>query len=193
MSTEQTLQFGKKPVRIVIADGDVWFAAKDLYLTQRRHTDKRHLSCFDRQHLRIHTFATENGLERLALVSSLGALTIATLLPTPADRMVDGWVRKQVELLGFFRPGLSLCADGTMPVRPKAAWASYSTWQDLKAANPNARRNPQVESLPELDDDDIPPPAQTDAQIMAVLSEALLASEDGILKPTPAKPRRKKR
>ncbi|MBB3692450.1 hypothetical protein [Sphingomonas sp. BK580] len=173
--TEQTLHFGKKPIRIVIMDGEVWWAAKDLYASQKALTDKRHLSCFDRQHLRLHTFNANATSERLTIVSTLGALTIATLFRTPGDRMVDGWVRKQVEQLGFVRPPLALCADGTLPVRPKASWMAYEAWDDLARAHPGLKRNPEAFDLPELDDDDdgkppVPTPEQVEADRQAMLN-----------------------
>lgn len=184
MTPEQTLQFGKKPIRVVIMDGEVWWAAKDLYASQKALTNKRHLSCFDRQHLRLHTFHADGVSERLTIVSTLGALTLATLFRSPADRMVDGWVRKQVDQLGFGRPALMLCADGTLPVRPKASWMAYETWDDLARANPGRKRNQEAVDVPELDDDDdakpfVPTPERIEADRQAMLDdeEAVLAAK----------------
>ncbi|WP_022685608.1 hypothetical protein [Sphingomonas phyllosphaerae] len=176
MTTEQTLLFGKKPIRVVIIDGEVWWVAKDLYASQRALTNKRHLSCFDRQHLRLHIFRTDGISERLTIVSTLGALTIATLLRRPANQMVDGWVRKQVDRLGFGRPALTMCADGTLPVRPKASWMAYEAWDDLARANPGRKRNPETVGLPELDDDDhakpfVPTPERIEADRKAMIAD----------------------
>lgn len=176
MTTEQTLLFGKKPIRVVIIDGEVWWAAKDLYASQRALTNKRHLSCFNRQHIRLHIFRTDGISERLTIVSTLGALTIATLLRKPANQMVDGWVRKQVDRLGFGRPALTMCADGTLPVRPKASWMAYEAWDDLARANPGRKRNPEAVGLPELDDDDdakpfVPTPERIEADRKAMIAD----------------------
>lgn len=189
MTTEQTLQFGKKPIRVVIMDGEVWFVAKDLYASQKALTNKRHLSCFDRQHLRLHTFHADGASERLTIVSTLGALTVATLFRTPTDRMVDGWVRKQVDQLGFGRPALSLCADGTLPVRPKASWMAYEAWDDLARANPGRQRNPEAVDLTELDDDDDPKPFVPTPERIEADRQAMLDDEEAALAAKPFRSR----
>ena len=170
MKTEVTLPIGKKSIRAVIADGGVWFAALDLYDSQNRITDKKHLACFDRHHLRLHTFSTDGGPKRLTLVSTLGAITVAKGFPRPTDRIIDAWVRKHVQLLGFDRPAMMLAADGGLPAMPKdSIWNDRSDWDALKAANPTAKRHPPQADVPELDDDDVPapPPKPTQEQIDA--------------------------
>lgn len=187
--TEQTLLFGKKPIRIVVMDGEIWWAAKDLYASQKALTNKRHLSCFDRRHLRLHTFHADGVSERLTIVSTLGALTVATLFRTPADRMVDGWVRKQVEQLGFKRPAFAICADGTLPVRPKASWMAYEAWDDLARANPGRKRYPEAVDILELnDDDDVKPFVPTPERIEAD-RQAMLDNEEAILAAKPIRTR----
>lgn len=193
MSGEQTLMFAKNPVRVV-SDGDqVWFAAVDLYETCNRHTDKRHLACFDRAHLRLHTLHTDTGRRRLTLVSTLGALTVASGLPAPADRMMDAWVRKQVAALGYDRPPMTLGADGALPARPKTTWLAFDDWEALAAKYPDARRNPPAPDVAELDDDDITVPFRPSPERIAADREAMLAAEFEVVEVPRRKPKRKKR
>ncbi|MEI5688473.1 hypothetical protein [Sphingomonas kyungheensis] len=197
MINEVTLPIGKKNIRAVIADGDVWFTALDLYDSQNRFTDKKHLACFDRRHLRLHTFPTDKGPKRLTLVSTLGAITVAKGFPRPTDRIMDAWVRKQVQLLGFDRPAMLLVADGGLPTMPKdSIWNDRWDWDALKAANPTARRNPPQADVPELDDDDVPaPPVKpTQAEIDADWEAMMDAEREIVTLPTKAKkPRHKPR
>ncbi len=191
MTTEQTLPFGKKSIRAVVSDDDVWFAAADLYATQRTHTDKQALSRFDAVHLRLHTFETPTDSKRLTLVSTLGALTIAKRFSRPSDRIVDLWLRKKVTELGFPRPPLTLCADGTMPVCPRASdYEGREAWDALWDANRGLTRRPAVEGLKELNDDDETRPP-TPEEIMANLNAALFGMEDAMLAVTPKTPRKR--
>lgn len=190
--TEQTLQFGKKPVRVVIIDDQAWFVAADLYATQQTHTKKRTLSCFDRDHLRLHTFETAEGPKRLTLVSALGAITIASYFARPNNRMVDAWVRKNVVALGFERPPLALCADGTMPVRPRAAdFHGCEAWDDLKLRSSGIQRNLPVDGLPELDDDDTSRPP-TKEEIEAHLATILIPDDVELVEVVPVKARKRR-
>lgn len=197
MTTELKLPLGKTYLRVVIIDGAVWFAAKDLYSSQRSETNKKHLACFDRKHLQLHTFVEDGIPLRLTLISTLGALTAARGFRPPADRIMDAWVRKQVQLLGFERPPLTIAADGGLPVKPKASLLdARDEWDRLRAANPEARRNAPVEALPELDDDDIPPPPIVPSQerIDADLEAMIDAQYEIVALPRrSAKPKRKKR
>jgi hypothetical protein len=192
MTTEQTLQFGKKPIRIVIIDGNVWFTAADLYATQRTHTNKKALSCFGREHLRLHTFETTSGPKRFTLVSPRGALSVAADFQRPGDRIVDAWVRKTMVELGFDRPPLTLGADGTMPVRPRASdYDGSAAWDALKRRSLDTSRNPPVEGVPELDDDDESRPP-TDDEISAAFAAVCMSDDDEQSEVVPSKPRKRR-
>ncbi|OWK31784.1 hypothetical protein [Sphingomonas mucosissima] len=195
MTDEQTLHFGKQPVRIVTIDGALWFTAADLYETKNRRTNKQHLACFDRSHLRLHTFQSDAGPRKLTLVSTLGALTIASGLPEPDGRIMDAWVRKQVAALGLDRPPFTLGADGALPARPKTTWLAFEDWEALAAANPHARRNSPVQNINELDDDDTPVPFKPSAERVAADRQAMLDAEYEIVEMPrhKARPRKKKR
>jgi hypothetical protein len=124
-------------------------------------------------------------------VSTLGALTIAKRFSRPSDRIVDLWLRKKVMELGLPRPPLTLCADGTMPVCPRASdYEGREAWDALWSANPGLVRRPAVEGLRELDDDDETRPP-TREELAANLSAALFEMEDAMLAVTPKKSRKR--
>lgn len=155
---EHSLSYSRIPVRLIVNDEGIWWAASDLYRATRRYTDRTHLACFDPAHLRLLTFSSPEGPVRLTAVSSLGAATIATTLPSNQARMLAGWVRKHNNALaaeaGHPRLELSLGADGALPVKPKAYTDADDAWKHLRAQHPNASRRPANRFEPALFDED---------------------------------------
>lgn len=155
---EQTLSYSRIPVRVIVHDDGIWWAASDLYRATRRYTDRDHLACFDPVHLRLLTFSSPEGPVRLTAVSPLGAATIATTLPSNQARMFDGWVRKHSNALaaetGHLRLELSLGADGALPVKPKPYTDAADAWKELRAQHPTASRRHGNRFEPALFDED---------------------------------------
>lgn len=158
-----SLNFGKAPVRVLLAPDGLWFPAADIFAANSRRTDRDCLARFAPEHLRIETFPSDAGPVRLTAVSPLGAVTIAADLPPPKDRIFDAWVRREANLLadahGFPRLELTLLATGMLPVKPRAAHDSYQQWKDLQRRNPVVYRLEWDPYMPALFDDDpsLPP------------------------------------
>jgi hypothetical protein len=174
------LIFSRRRVRAVVRQGALWFAATDLFQIRHLYTDRKLLSRFGSEHLAIHDFGPEGSPCRLTIVSALGAATVAKALPPPMDRMLDAWVRKRAAELGTSGDmPMTLLADGTLPVRPKAHTHAHDAWWNLKAFHPSPVQRPPVSDAPELvdDDDNVRQPESTGGTFMA----ELLASGTALL------------
>lgn len=178
-ATHLLLNYGKKPVRVLLSSGRLWFAAVDVFHANRRKTDRGLLAHFAPEHLQLETFPSEAGPVRLTAVSPLGVATIASDLPSPQNRALDAWVRREVNMLAethdLPRLGWTLLADNTLPVRPRATHSGYEAWKVLQSFHPRPRRNPYDPKQPALfDDDPSLPPHDPDAGRAAIA--ALMAA-----------------
>jgi len=182
--TQLTLNYGRAPIRVLVSSTHAWFCATDVFHANRRKTDRAWLSHFSPEHLSLEEFRSDAGSVRLTSVSPLGVATIAKALASPLDRALDAWARREANQLaaihGFPRLEISLLADGTHPVRPRATHEKYEAWEVLSALHPRPLRNPRNPLHPALFDEDpsLPPhdPAGDRARLSALLG---LGIEDG--------------
>lgn len=132
----RTLSFSRKPIRLIIDDDGIWFAARDLFNVRRREPERSILGRFRPEHLKLLSFSGNDSSARLICVSPLGAATIAKYLGAPLDRMLDGWVRNRTGEIAteFGRDplGMTLLADDTLPVQPRFASDLYFPFDELR-------------------------------------------------------------
>jgi hypothetical protein len=157
------LSYGKAAVRALASSEGLWFCAADLFHANRYKTDRAYLAHMSPDHLSIQAFPAENGSLKLTAVSPLGAATIAKAFPSPRHRATDAWVRRETSRLaqehGFPPLPLSLLADNTLPVRPKATHDRYEAWKELARLHPQPTRRRWDPVQPALFDEDpsLPP------------------------------------
>lgn len=169
MPSDLTLLYGKKPIRAVLDHHGIWYSASDIYLANRRFTDRDCLSRIDPTHLRLHSFPAETGTVLLTSVTPAGALTIARWLPPKLDRIMDAWVRRETNRLaadhGLPPLGMELLPDHSLPVRPKVSHDLWVAWKDLQRDH-RGYRSPRRRDEPALQDEDtnISPHDSPDAQ-----------------------------
>jgi hypothetical protein len=184
-ATPLSLKYGKRTIRVLLSPQGPWFAATDLFAANRHRTNRSALARIAPAHLKLETFPSDAGPVRLTAVSPLGAATIAKVLNPPQDGMLDAWVRREANNLadqhGFPRLELSLLADGTLPVRPRASHANYQQWRDLQRQTPVVYRLEADLDEPALFDEDpsLPPhdPQAGSAAIQAIMDAGRRAIE----------------
>jgi prophage antirepressor-like protein len=185
MITPTALPFGpKKTIRAVILDGAIWFVASDLFRPFKCYTDRESLSSFRDEDLRLETLDTDTGPKRLTLVSVLGALTVATLLPIKGPRIIDSWVRREVKALAEANGlpteiPMTLGSDGTYLVKPRMEANHYLDWWTIYNATKKVTRSPVRHGLPVLDDDDdniIPADEQAELDARQARIQAIAAA-----------------
>lgn len=193
LSISRTLPYGKKKtIRVIINDRGVWLAAYDLYAAAHRYTDRGQLSHFSPDHLALLEFPSDAGPLKLTAVSPLGALTVAASLPMPVGRILEAWVRREVNLLcrefGYSPLVLSLLADNTMPIRPRVLHEDYAAWHELNNRYPRGPRFPANLQEPALFDEDPGLGAYDPERGKAVIESLMAAGEAAILADASSRP-----
>jgi len=174
VTTQIALNYSRKTIRALVSSEGIWWAAADIYAAHNRRTERGDLARMSPDHLRLCTFATDAGPVVLTCVSLEGVAAIALGLPSPTDRILHGWARKQAAVLtgqhGFPPPALCLTADGRLPVRPPYKQAeAYEAWKKLAAQHPDAKRRPANPYEPSLyDQDPSLPPHDPEAGVSAI-------------------------
>jgi len=163
MTSQLTFTYGSKPVRALVSRESLWFAACDVFHSNRLSTNRNLLARFNPTHLSLQTFGSDAGPVRLTAVTPLGVATIAGSLGHLPARLLDGWVRRVTRELaaehGFEPLGWTLLADGTLPARPKANTDAAEAWKALKALHPHpSQRKPNRDELALFDEDPSLPP-----------------------------------